>query len=282
MSALAEAAMPVELNLPISDAEFALFRRLFADTIGLSLSQHKKLLVSGRLGKRLRELGLVTFRAYYDLIQQTGHDGAELQRAIDLITTNETYFFREAKHFELLERMILAQRDAARPLKVWSAACSTGEEAYSIAMVLHQALGDQGWQLLATDISARVLHKARRGLYPTERIAGIPPALLKRYCLRGTGKYDGMLLIDRCLRQRVEFRPANLIAVPAEMQGFDVIFLRNVIIYFDAETKARVVNDMVRRLRPGGWLLLGHSESLAGMPLVAQQIRPSVYRRPLG
>ncbi|NQD36150.1 protein-glutamate O-methyltransferase [Permianibacter sp. IMCC34836] len=266
------------LDRSLSDADFRLFQKLFYEAIGLHLSAQKKMLVTGRLNKRLGQLGLPSFRAYYDLLAgDTG--GEEMQQAIDLITTNETFFFRENKHFDILKKDIIPARPPGHTLKVWSAACSTGEEPYSIAMVLHQALGNSGWELQATDISTRVLQKARRGLYPMDRIDGIPPELLKTYCLRGRGEYEGMLLIDKALRDKVQFAQLNLMSIPADMRGFDLVFLRNVIIYFDNETKQRVLNTICDRLRPGGWLFLGHSESLAGMnvPLVA--VSPSVYRR---
>lgn len=270
--------MKFETAPPLEEREFRLFQQLFYQHIGLNLSDQKRMLVRGRLGKRLVELALGNFADYYRLITQSGQE-RERQHAIDLITTNETFFFREKKHFDLLAETI-APVARVQPLRVWSAACSSGEEPYSIAMVLHAALGDQRWQLLASDISERMLTAARRGLYKTDRLGGIPNAWLKRYCLRGTGPYEGYMLVDRILRERVEFLPINLMQIPVDMQGFDVIFLRNVIIYFDAETKAKVVREMFTRLRPGGWLFLGHSESLAGIKVSAQQIGPSIYRRP--
>lgn len=272
---MAEAA----LDRTLSDADFRLFQQLFYDAIGLHLSDQKKMLVTGRLSKRLSDLGLPGFRAYYKLLaEDTG--GAEMQRAIDLITTNETFFFRESKHFDILRKEIIPARTPGQPLRVWSAACSTGEEPYSIAMVLHSALGNSGWELMASDISTRVLQKAQQGLYAMDRIDGIAPELLKAYCLRGRGEYEGKLLIDKNLRDRVQFTQLNLMNIPADVRGFDLVFLRNVIIYFDSETKERVLNAICSRLRPGGWLFLGHSESLTGMKVPLVTVSPSVYRRP--
>jgi len=262
----------------VSDADFRLFQKLFDEAIGLNLSEHKKLLLSGRLGKRVTALGLSGFRAYYAHLAE-GKDPEEFQRAIDLITTHETFFFREAHHFDLLRDKIVQERIPGRTLKVWSAASSTGEEPWSIAMVLHHALGRIGWQLVASDVSRDVLAKASRGLYKMDRIAGIPPEFLKTYCLKGQREYEGMLLIDKALRELVEFRVVNLLEIPADLADLDVVFLRNVIIYFDAPTKLRVLRAICERIRPGGWLLLGHSESLAGMDLPLRQIRPSVFRR---
>ncbi|HNY31612.1 MAG TPA: protein-glutamate O-methyltransferase CheR [Fibrobacteria bacterium] len=265
-------------NRMVTDTDFRLFQKLFDEAIGLHLSAHKKLLLSGRLGKRVVKLGLSGFHQYYELLAG-GTDPEEFQRAIDLITTHETFFFREVHHFDLLRDQIAPHREPGRPLKVWSGACSTGEEPWSIAMVLHDALGETGWELVASDVSQDVLSRAARGLYKMERIEGIPPAYLKAYCLKGMNEYQGMLLIQKFLREKVRFRTVNLLEIPNDMNNFDVVFLRNVIIYFDAPTKERILQSVCQRLRPGGWLLLGHSESLTGMDLPLRQIRPSIFRR---
>jgi chemotaxis protein methyltransferase CheR len=265
-------------HIEVSDAEFQRFRALFADRIGLHLSDHKRLLLTGRLSKRVHALGLKSFDAYYRHLRD-GKDPAEFETAVGLITTHETYFFREPHHFELLAGRILQERSPGRTLKVWCGAASTGEEPWSIAMVLHDKLGTAGWNLMASDVSRDVLQKASRALYSTDRISGIPPHYLKTYCLKGTGDYAGKLLVDRVLRERVEFRAVNLMEIPPDISDLDVVFLRNVIIYFDAPTKLRVLSEICSRIRPGGWLLLGHSESLAGMDLPVEQIRPSVFRK---
>lgn len=262
----------------LSDREFQLFQKLFDARIGLHLASHKKLLLSGRLGRRVQALNLPSFRAYHDLLE-SGDDPAELQTAIDLITTHETFFFREAHHFDLLRRMVVPGHEPGRPLRVWSAACSTGEEPYSIAMVLHDAMGPGGWELVASDVSQGTLAKAAAGLYKMERIEGIPKEYLRAYCLRGKDQYEGMMLVGSPLREKVGFRQANLTALPADLGMFDVVFLRNVIIYFDGPTKSQVLEAICDHLRPGGWLMLGHSESLAGYELPLEQVRPSVYRR---
>jgi chemotaxis protein methyltransferase CheR len=265
----------------LSDQEFGLFQKFFFDQIGISLSNQKKILLLGRFNKRLNELGLDSFRAYFDIISAP-ENHAERQHAVDLITTNETYFFREEQHFALLRDTIARehrQPAASSPLRVWSAACSTGEEPYSIAMTLHHALGADGWEISASDISTRVLASAQKGLFPLERVRGMPPEFLKKYCLRGQGEFEGFLLVEKYLRDRVRFLQLNLLSLPAEMRNFDVVFLRNVIIYFDAPTKLKVLRAVVNTLRPNGWLLLGHSESLFGMELPLRLIAPSVYRK---
>lgn len=262
----------------VADADFRLFQKLFDDSIGLNLTSHKKLLLSGRLGKRVAKLGLSGFHEYYKYLA-SGKDPEEFQLAIDLITTHETFFFRENHHFHLLREKIAPEAPSGRPLRVWSAACSTGEEAWSIAMVLRHVLGVTGWSLVASDVSRSVVTRASQGLYKMDRIAGIPPEYLKAYCLKGQREYEGMLLVEKSLREQVEFRMVNLLEIPSELNDFDVVFLRNVIIYFDAPTKERVLRSVCQRIRPDGWLLLGHSESLAGMDLPLRQIRPSVYRK---
>ncbi len=264
---------------PLTDREFQLFRKLFDERIGLNLAPHKKLLLSGRLGRRVQALDLPSYHAYHDLIA-SGEDPVELQTAIDLITTHETFFFREIHHFDLLRRMVVPTHGPGRPLRAWSAACSTGEEPYSIAMVLHDTMGPSGWELVASDVSQGTLAKAAAGLYKMERIEGISQEYLRAYCLRGKDQYEGMMLVGSQLRGMVDFRQVNLTSIPPDLGLFDVVFLRNVIIYFDAPTKRHVLESVCDHLRPGGWLMLGHSESLAGYELPLEQVRPSVYRRP--
>jgi chemotaxis protein methyltransferase CheR len=264
---------------PISQQEFYQFQRFIFETAGITLSPAKKALVSGRLAKRLAHYQLSSYGAYFRLIAGGQHPD-EAQTAIDLLTTNETYFFREPKHFELLRSLAAEAHAQRRSFRVWSAACSTGEEAYSIAMVLDDVLGEREWELYASDISTRVLATARTGHYQRERASQIPPAYLKRYCLRGIGDQDGTLLVERSLRQRVQFHQVNLnAATPPKFGQFDAIFLRNVLIYFSPETKRQVVLRLLAALRPGGYLLIGHSESLHDMTGLLQVQGPSVYRK---
>ena len=243
----------------------------------MQLPDSKTMLLSSRLGKRLDALGLANFREYFRLIS-TPQEVQERQRAIDLITTNETYFFREPQHFDYLRETILPQAHDSPNFRVWSAASSTGEEAYTLAMVLDQARGPKPWQIDASDVSSRVLSFAKRGLYIEERGKLIPTALLQRYCLRGTGQYLGHFLVESALRQRVNFRQMNLMAIEPSLGLFDVIFLRNVLIYFDLPTKARVVKAIGRHLRPGAYLIVGAAESLQGMTEDLQACGKSVFR----
>jgi chemotaxis protein methyltransferase CheR len=258
-----------------------LFQQLFQRYIGLHLPFSKKALLCSRLSQRLSELGLSSLEQYYALISGPQQQ-LERQRAIDLITTNETYFFREPDHFVCLRDDILPGLSPQQPLQIWSAASATGEEAYSIAMLLAQYRRHQPWSVFASDISQRVLTFARRGLYPMVRGEHIPDDYLSQYCLRGVDEYEGHFLVAESLRKRVCFAQRNLLDLPAQMdQQFDVVFLRNVIIYFDFPTKVEVLRSVARKLKPGGWLLVGHSESLHGMQLDLQMVAPSVYRRPL-
>ncbi|MCU1719426.1 CheR family methyltransferase [Pseudomonas sp. 5P_3.1_Bac2] len=266
------------LPVALSDGEFVLLQALFYEQIGIQLPLVKKPLVCGRLAKRLAALGLSSYQQYYQyLLAPQG--AAELEIAIDLITTHETYFFREPKHFEFLQQRILPAYAQQTDFRVWSAACSTGEEAYTLAMLLHEARSHARWRVLGSDISRPVLGMARRGLYPLERGSKIPNPYLKRYCLKGQGQYLGYFLLEQCLRDGVEFAQANLnLAMPA-LGMFDLILLRNVLIYFDQPTKLRVLHNVVQHLKPGGWLMVGHSEALHQHDLPLQQVATSIYRR---
>lgn len=258
--------------------EFERFRALIHRIAGISLSAAKKPLVAGRLAKRLRHHQLDSFDAYFRLIT-SADNGAELQVAVDLLTTNETHFFRESRHFDFLREKVLPAYRPGRPFRVWSAASSSGEEPYSIAMLLADCLGDAPWEVAASDISTRVLEKARSGLYAMERAKDIPRHYLTRFCLKGVGQQEGMFLVERGLRSRVQFMQVNLNDSLPRLGEFDVIFLRNVMIYFNQDTKRQVVERMLPLLRPGGHFIIGHSESLNGVNEMLKPIMPSVYRR---
>jgi chemotaxis protein methyltransferase CheR len=264
---------------PISSAELANFQRFIFEAAGITLSATKKELVMGRLGKRLNAHQLDNFSDYFALLQ-SGSDPAEVQMAVDLLTTNETYFFREMKHFDFLRAQLAEARKRSQSYRVWSAASSSGEEAYSIAMVLADQLESTPWEVLGTDISTRVLAGAERALYSMERARHIPAPYLRRFCLKGEGAYAGQLLIERNLRSRVNFRQLNLNEALPNLGQFDCIFLRNVMIYFNDDTKRQVVGRLVDALKPGACLCVGHSESLNGITQALEPIAPSIYRKP--
>jgi chemotaxis protein methyltransferase CheR len=264
-------------NLVLSDKEFRLYRDMIFEVAGISMSDAKKSLVSGRLAKRIRQHNLSSYGDYFRLLMR---DPAEQQIAVDLLTTNETYFFREPKHFAFLRERILPELENRSTLRVWSGACSSGEDPYSIAMTLAEALGNRPWELLASDLSTRVLEKARGGLYRMNDAEDIPRPLLVKYCFRGVGENAGTLLIDPALRNRMSFQQINLNAPLPELGAFEVIFLRNVMIYFDLETKRQVMRRLLPMLRPGGYFIVSHSESLNGVCDELKVVAPSIYRKP--
>ncbi|HET6718278.1 MAG TPA: protein-glutamate O-methyltransferase CheR [Rhodocyclaceae bacterium] len=270
----------------ITDQEFALFQKLIYQIAGIALSDAKKVLLVGRLGKRLKHYNFATFSEYYRYLG--GRDNStELQIMVDLLTTNETYFFREPRHFDFLREVVLKE-DRPGTFRIWSGASSSGEEAYSMAMTLAEYRPDAPWEVFGSDISLTVLAKAQAGLYSLERTDGIPPAYMKKYCLKGVRSQEGKFLIAPELRQRVSFAQLNLTRPISRVGGhgggggvgeFDVIFLRNVIIYFDQETKRKVVENMLPMLKPNGYFIVGHSESLNGISCRVQAVRPTIYQR---
>lgn len=264
---------------PLSDEEFSRFRNLIYKIAGISLSAAKKPLVCGRLSKRLSERQVATYGDYFDLLS-SGNEASELQLAVDLLTTNETYFFREPEHFDFLRQQLLPLHKQGRPFRVWSAACSSGQEPYTIAMMLAEHLGDDPWDVLASDISARVLERARSGHYPLEQAEHIPKRYLNKYCLKGVGPQEGTFLIDRRLRDRVNILSVNLNTALPSLGEFNLVFLRNVMIYFNQETKRQVTRRILEHLKPGGHLIVGHSESLHGIADDLKPLMPSIYRKP--
>lgn len=266
----------------ITDPEFERLRRFFQQASGIRLADTKKVLVCGRLAKRLRQLGLASYAAYLDFIQRPDQV-VERQTAVDLLTTNETHFFREPRHFELLRQELAspAVRVQRHPFRIWSAACSTGEEPYSLAMTLAETLGERRpWQVHASDLSTRVLEEAELGIFGSARAGEVPPALAQRYLLEGIEEYAGRYRVDAALRRRVSFERINLMDPLPALEPFDAVFLRNVLIYFDAAAKRHIVAQVARTLRPGGLLFIGHSETLGGINDTLRQVVPTVYRAP--
>lgn len=265
----------------ITDAEFIDFQNLIYDIAGISMADSKKVLLVGRLSKRLRALGLASFGEYYQYVI-SGLMSDERQTMVDLLTTNETYFFREEAHFDFLRQTIITQHPKGKPLDIWSAASSTGEEIYTLAMVLSDVLGVQGhWNILGSDISTQVLAIAQRGQYWLDRTRGLPPEYMKKYCLKGVRSQEGTFLIASELRRHTRFLQLNLNTTLPEIGKFHVIFLRNVMIYFDNNTKRQVIARLVQKLYPGGYLIIGHSESLNGINDRLQLIKPTIYRLPI-
>lgn len=264
----------------LSEQEFRQFQKMIFEIAGISLSNEKMALVAGRLSRRLTFFKLASYGEYFQLLQSVDAPH-ELQIAVDLLTTNETYFFREPKHFELLRDTILPPLSTlSRPVRIWSGASSSGEEIYSIAMVMRDVLGDRAWEIIGSDISTRVLEQARSGVYPLARTKDISREHLQQYCRKGVGAQDGNFIVEKSLRDRTRFMQINLNAALPAIGEFDVIFLRNVMIYFDMNTKRQVLARMLPMLRSGGYFLVSHSESLNGITSALKMISPSVYRKP--
>jgi chemotaxis protein methyltransferase CheR len=260
--------------------EFQTISRFVYQRTGIQLPPGKEGLVRSRLARRLRATGLPDFRAYVELVT-TGRNAAEVTAMLDAITTNKTSWWRERQHFDLLAAEAAAMAAVHSPLTIWSAGCSSGEEPYTIAMVLAEALGaGRGGaapvRLLATDLSTRVLAKAKAGRYAAEELDGVPPELRARHFTRLP---DGGAEVSAAIRRQVTFAHLNLMG-PWPMQGpFDAIFCRNVMIYFDKETQGRLVARFWDLLRPGGYLFIGHSESLTGLAHRYAYVAPAVYRK---
>ena len=264
----------------LSDTTYRHITTLMYDAVGLSFSDAKRALVSSRLAPRIQRLGLDGYEDYLALIAGDA-DGGEFQMAVDLLTTNETYFFREPRHYELLEQELAKTKPLS--LSVWSAASSFGDEAYSTAMLL-QDMQQQGrigsdWSILATDISDRVLRSAVEAVYPEDRLRDVSPERLKRYCLRGEGDAAGLVCMHEKLRARVRFGQVNLCQPIDPMGPFDVIFLRNVLIYFDPPTKAAVVDRVLKQLRPGGLFFIGTAEGRVPCKTPLKALAPGAFRK---
>lgn len=261
----------------ISPKAFENITSLLKVHAGIHLNDSKKQLVVGRLSKRLRQLNLPDFEAYYDACKSSTD---ELQTMINTLTTNETSFFREAHHFEFLRQFVLGHVKSS-PFRVWSAAASIGAEAYSIAMQLDDSLTAKGvqWEVVGTDINTQVVQNASKGLYEMRFAEQIPQEYLKRYCLKGVGSHEGEFLIGDFLKEKVRFEYANLMILPSiELGKFDVIFLRNMLIYFDQEHRKRIVANVLQALKPQGYLLIGHAETITHFNFKVRQIRPTIYR----
>ncbi|WP_217533260.1 CheR family methyltransferase [Vibrio metschnikovii] len=269
-----------ECQPQLSDETFIRYQRWLYEKAGISLNVTKKSLVIGRLNVRLHQLGLKSFDAYFDffaLAPDSADKKAEQQVVIDLLTTNETYFFREEAHFTFVQQEVIPNY-YSQTLRCWSAASSSGEEAYSLAMLLMDN-NPRPWQIVATDINSRVLAQASSGIYPLSRSSNIPLHYLQKYCRKGVGAKANTFKVIRSLRDRVTFQQANLQESLARFGHFDLIFLRNVMIYFDAASKQKVIDNIQRQLNPGGYLLIGHAETLQSMKAPLKLISPSIYQK---
>jgi chemotaxis protein methyltransferase CheR len=266
----------------LSDREFEKISRLAYEHFGLDLRPGKQDLVAARLGKILRGLGLKSFQHYYDYVR-ADRSGTALATMVDHLTTNHTSFFREPRHFDFLCKTIFPTLRTRPRIHIWSAACSSGEEPYSIAMSLLEESPREAAakvRIKASDISMRVLEKARRGVYPEERFEGIPATLLQRYLLKGPDDGTDTLRFKSEVRSMIEFEHLNLIEKLPEGYCCSVIFCRNIMIYFDRPTQQSLVQRLSQHLEDGGYLFIGHSESLNNISHGLEYVSPATYRKP--
>lgn len=272
--------------LQIRDSEFRAASDFIYERFGIKLTDQKKVLLAGRLSKRLRVLGISTLSAYLDLVNRDS-SGAELTEFLNLITTNHSYFFRENDHFQFLARTVLpeiaqeARVDFSRTVRVWSAGCATGEEPYSIAMtvadVLNEDLGRVDVGILATDISLAALSTAQEAVYPESKLRDMPRSYLQRFFIPdGSGTWS----VGPEIRKLVLFKKLNLMTERFPFKSsFDVIFCRNVMIYFDNDSRERLVRSLYSSTKPGGYLFIGHSESLRRETCPYEYVSPATYRK---
>ena len=273
----------------LSDSEFRTLSSFIETELGIKMPEAKRVMLESRLQKRVRTLNLSSFAEYLDLVFSDNGDSTEMVHMIDAVTTNKTDFFREPDHFTYMNEQLLPSRyedgwGSGSDLKVWSTACSTGEEPYTLAMVLedfgaHVSRFD--YSILGTDISSQVLHKARAAVYTEERAAPIPDGMKKRYLLRSKDRQSKLVRIKPALRKRARFEWINLLAPSIHIRdSFHIIFCRNVIIYFERPNQQKLLRRLFEHLVPGGYLFLGHSETMAGMNLPLMSVAPTIYRKP--
>jgi len=266
----------------LSDKEYRKLRDIIFNSAGIDLGENKKELVHARLSKILRRRALSGFEEYMQILRNDT-TGEELVILLDAISTNVTHFFREEKHFAFLKE-ILGINKNIKSLKIWSAGCSTGEEPYSIAMTLKETVLRDNPQLapyiLATDLSTKVLDKAIKRVYPIKSVQNIDPIILKKYFLKGTKSAEGMVKIRKEISSMVTFTRLNFTEGKIFPGDFDFIFCRNVMIYFNNLTRAEIVSKFYDSLKYGGYLIIGHSESLNGITHKFKYVKPTIYRKP--
>lgn len=272
----------------LSDNDFTIFSKYIYDLCGIKLPPIKKTMLSARLQKRLRHLKLYSFREYLDYLLSPAGQADEICHLIDVVSTNKTDFFREAVHFDILTGMVLPEiiqrrKRSQHCINIWSAGCSTGEEPYTLAMILAEFCANHpghDFSVLATDISTKVLAQAREAIYADDLIRPIPSPLRYKYLMRGKGKHRGYHRVVPELRAKVQFQRLNFMDLQFCLQHkVDIIFCRNVIIYFDRQTQENLFNKFFGQLRPQGYLFTGHSETLSGINNKMQRLDAAVYQR---
>lgn len=279
----------IPMDIDIDDKQFSLFQRLIYNESGINLTLAKKELLKSRLMKRLRERSLVSFKEYYQYVTNDDETGEELVSMLDCISTNLTEFFRESSHFDFLSKEVLPflfetkKKTRSKKIRIWCAGCSTGEEPYSISMVLAEhggRLAEWDIKILATDLSTRVLKKAMIGVYTKDQLSGLPIHMLNTYFKNRDDNLKNQYQVENYLKDMIVFRRLNLADKTFPFKGqFDFIFCRNVMIYFDKQTQAGLVAKFYHHLAQGGYLFIGHSESLAGTDNKFRYVRPTIYQK---
>ncbi len=262
----------------ITPAEFKQYQDYLLNNLGIKLGESKGALVRGRLHSRIRKLGIGSYGEYLEYATSSGNH-EEYAIMIDKLTTHETHFFREMGHFKWLLESAPESKREGHPFRAWSAACSTGEEAYSIAMTLDASLGRAQWEVVGSDVSHFSVEKAIAGVYDKRREREIPENYLKSFCMRGIGSMDGYFAIKPELKQQMVFRQMNLMEPDNSRELFDVVFMNNVMIYFEKAARIKVLNMVSERMQRGGYLIVGASESLNGITEGFQWLRQSIYRK---
>ncbi|MFP4049168.1 MAG: CheR family methyltransferase [Desulfovermiculus sp.] len=266
----------------IDTSTFQNFVQLIYERAGIRLGPNKQALVASRLGKRMRRVGISCYKAYFEYVRQDRSE-SELVALLDEISTNVTQFYREPRHFQVLAR-IMAEWEAQgqKRFRLWCAAASTGEEPYTMAITLAETLSSVAdTKILATDLSTRVLEHARQGVYDAKRMEKVPKELINRYFSCSGHGPDKMFAVSSRLKNMLTFARLNLSEIPFPMRGpLDVIFCRNVMIYFDNHIRKQLLDEMYRLLKPKGYLMVGHAESLSGLLSNFKSVEPSVYIRP--
>jgi len=279
---------PVDLiRTTMGDQEFTRFSQLIHSEFGIKMPPSKKVLLQSRFQKRLRALGMKSYKEYCDYVFSPEGREAERSQLIDVVTTNTTHFFREPKHWEIMNHTVLPElwhRGLGRstPLRVWSAGCSSGEEPYTLAMILSEFASRSAgfdYTILATDISREILQKAMRAVYSMDKAEEIPMDMKKKYVLKSKSRTNPLIKIDEPLRRKVSFQRLNFMGDFRLQNPQDIIFCRNVVIYFDRQTQVTLFNKFCNNLKHGGYLFIGHSESLSGMTLPLRQVAPTVFQR---
>lgn len=272
----------------LSDAEFKKIASFIEQHVGIKMPPEKKLMMQSRLNSRLKVLGLASFKDYIDYVfSRKDGDDHELIMLIDAMTTNLTEFFREPQHFDYMRTVVLPgyASQGRTSIKLWSAGCSTGQEPYTLSIVMSEYIRQnssmlRGFSVLATDVSTKVLDKASAAVYDMQAVAGIPKDIKIRYFLKGKSQQNPQVRLKQEIRDRVEFMRLNFMDDDFGFRDtMQIIFCRNVLIYFDKETQERVIKKFMHYLEPGGFLFLGHSETIFGMDLPLKTVAPTVFQR---